>query len=218
MRILSKRAFKIWGPIALVVVLLLGGLYAWWSLDLRWRPVTLKKNAQEIATTLESAGWVSPGLKGQRLYMISYRICEDCVVFEKEQMPVLHAAGVDTRVIMTPRPTRNGVVRSSPAERTTIAELWANRSWPLYEQWQSVPADAWTAQGLPPADGDAARTALVKASEDFVAKMQPLLKDNGVSLAYPTLIWETKDGTLRTLAWREGVRYDHMLKELGAAR
>ncbi|MBQ1543611.1 hypothetical protein C5708_14740 [Caulobacter sp. CCUG 60055] len=210
------KRFKVWASIVLVAAAVLAGLYAWWSLDLRWRPTTLKKNAPQIAAALQSAGWVSPGLKGPKLYIISYRACEDCILFEKTKMPALRAAGVETRVIMTPRPTRNGVVRSSPAERATIAELWANRSWPLYERWRSVPPDAWKAEGVPPADGDAARTALVKVSEDFVATMTPLLKDNGVALAYPTLIWEAKDGGLHTLAWREGVRYDAMMKELGA--
>jgi hypothetical protein len=42
--------------------------------------------------------------------------------------------------------------------------IWANRGWGLLEAWENVPPDAWTAPGLRPADGDAARTAIVEQS------------------------------------------------------
>ena len=94
----------------------------------------------------------------------------------------------------------NGVSKSTPAERATVAELWLGRSWPLMERWEDTPAEAWTAEGIPPADGDMARTAVVEAGRKLVDDLQPLLKANGVKFAYPTLVWWTKDGKMRACA------------------
>lgn len=205
--------------IAVVVLLVVGaGVYGWWALDLRWRPHTIKTHQAEIAKALDGAGWVSPKTGTTKLYMVSYRSCPDCIRFEEEMFPKLQAAGVDTRVIMIARADRNGQPKSSPPERATVAELWINRSWKLYQQWTAVkPADAWTAPGVAPADGDMARTAVVDAGRNLVEQLRPMLKDNDVNFAYPTLVWWDKKGVMRGCACEKAQTYRYVLKELGAS-
>jgi hypothetical protein len=201
----------------IAVVLIVGGGYYWlWSTDLRWRPKTIDKHQAEIAKILEQSGWVSPGNTGPKLYMVSYRTCTDCIRFEKTEFPRLHKAGVDTRVIMIARPDKNGVERSTPAERATVAELWANRKWSLHEAWSAVNPDLWKAPGIPPADGDIGRTALIEASRKLVEDLIPLTKANHIEFAYPLLIWWDKDGVMRGCACEKAETYRFVRKELGA--
>ena len=167
----------------IATVLIAGGGYYWlWWVDLRWRPKTITKDQAQIAKILEQSGWVSPGNSGPKLYMVSYRTCTDCIRFEKTEFPRLHKAGVDTRVIMIARPDKNGVERSTPAERATVAELWANRKWPLHEAWSEVNPDLWKAAGVPPADGDSGRTALIQSFRKLVEDMIPLSKAKRIEL------------------------------------
>ncbi len=201
------------------MILLAAGVFAWWELDLRWRPRTITRRQAEIAQLLARAGWVSPGLKGPVLYEIGFRSCEDCIRLSDEEFPRYHKAGVDTRVIMVVRRDYNGVSKSTPAERSTVAELWVNRSWPLLERWDKVPFDAWTAPGIPSADGDAARSAVVEESRALVDKIGPLLAANGVDadgFRYPTLIWWDRQGRMRACACEKRPSYRFVRKELGA--
>jgi hypothetical protein len=211
-----------WKIIASLVGLLLIvglGLYGWWSLDLRWRPHTITKNQAQIAQLLEHSGWVSPGLPGPKLYEVGFRSCEDCVRLRLEEFPKYHAAGVDTRVIMVARRDKNGVAKSTPVERATVAELWANRKWSLLEAWEAAPPAAWTAPGLPPADGDMARSAIVEQSRQLVDQLTPLLAANGVDnhgFRYPTLVWWDKQGRMRACACEKRETYGNVRRELGA--
>lgn len=211
------KNFRLWAILALVLAAVGFGLWAWWNYDLRWRPHTIKRHQAEIARILEQSGWVSPGLTGPKLYMVSFRTCPDCIRFKEEEFPKLHEAGVDTRVIEIARADKNGVPKSTPVERATVAELWTNRSWKLMEAWEAAPAEAWTAPGLPPADGDIARTAVIEAGRKTVEDLRPLLKANGVSFAYPALVWWTKDGEMRACACERRETYRFVRKELGVA-
>ena len=105
----------VWFVLIAVVVIVAVGAY--WQLDLRWRPKTIQHNQVEIARILQTSGWVSPGLKGKTLYMVSFRTCPDCIRFMTEEFPKLHAAGVDTRVIEVARRQVNGIAKSTPLER-----------------------------------------------------------------------------------------------------
>jgi len=208
--------------IVLAVVLTGGALGAWWWLDLRWRPQVVTRHQGEIVRILEASGYVSPKLTGPRLYMIGFRSCPDCIRLKTEVFPALHAAGVDTRVIEIARDDVNGVEKSTPAERTTVAELWINRDWTLFERWTAVPADAWTAPGLGPADGDMARTAVVQAGRKMVQDLRPLLAANGVKVSpagirYPTLVWWTQDGKMKACACEDRETYRYLRADLGAA-
>lgn len=210
------KNWKLWAGLAAVVVVIGAGWWAWWNFELRWRPKTITKNQAEIAKILEGSGWVSPGLKGPKLYMISFRTCPDCVRFKKEEYPRLHKAGIDTRLIEIARADRNGVPKSTPVERATVAELWINRSWALSEKWDATPVDAWTAPGLKPADGDIARTAVIEAGRKSVEDLVPLLKQNGVNFAYPLLVWWTPDGQMKACACEKRETYRFVRKDLGA--
>lgn len=210
------KNWKLWAGLAAVVVVIGAGWWAWWNFELRWRPKTITRNQAEIAKILEGSGWVSPGLKGPKLYMISFRTCPDCVRFKKEEYPRLHKAGIDTRLIEIARADRNGVPKSTPVERATVAELWINRSWALSEKWDATPVDAWTAPGLKPADGDIARTAVIEAGRKSVEDLVPLLKQNGVNFAYPLLVWWTPDGQMKACACEKRETYRFVRKDLGA--
>ena len=185
-----------------------------WDLDLRWRPHTITRRQAEIAQALDQSGWVSPHLTGPKLYVIAYRGCADCARLQAQLFPKLQAASVDTRVIMIARADLNGLAQSTPAERATAAELWTNRSWKLFQQWSAAPAETWAAPGVPAADGDAARTAVVYAGRQLVVALTPWLKDNGVTFAYPTLIWWTKDGRMRACACTSAPTYRFVEAEL----
>jgi len=207
--------FKVWATLVLIVLVAGAGLYGWWSLDLRWRPKTIDRNQAEIAKLLDASGWVSPGLKGPKLYMISFRNCPDCLRYRTVEFPKLHKAGVDTRVVVVIRKDLNGVVRSTPVERATVAELWANRSWGLYQDWMAVHPEAWKAPGILPADGDTGRSAIVAAGPSLVEELTPLLRQNGIKFAYPLLIWWTKDGQMHGCACEKPQTYAKVRKELG---
>ena len=205
----KTRSTAILGLLALAVAA--AALYGWWRLDLRWRPKTLERHEAEIVALLEGAGWVSPGLSNERvLYLVGFRSCPDCIRFETEEFPRLHAAGVDTRVILFPRRAV-----STPEERSGVAELWANRSWTTFQRWMATPVAAWTAEGLPSADADPRRAALVEESRQLVDRLRPLLADDGVRMAFPTLVWRDARGRLRGCACEKRETYRYVRAELG---
>jgi hypothetical protein len=147
--------------------------------------------------------------------MVAFPTCPDSLRFKTEEFPKLHAKGVDTRVIEVARRDVNGVAKSTPAERATVAQLWITRDWKLLEAWQKAPAAAWRARGIPPADGDMARTAVVEAGRSTVDKLTPLLKDNGVRFDYPLLVWWDDKGQMRSCACEKRQTYRFIRKELG---
>lgn len=209
------RNFRVWAIVAGVLAVIIAGGWAYWSVEMRWQPKTITRHQAEIVRILESSGWASPGLKGKRLYIVSSRTCPDCERYKQEEFPKLHAAGVDTRVIEVARPDKNGVAKSTPAERATVAQVWLTHDWKLLQSWQAVPADAWKAPGLPPADGDMARTAIIEAGRKMVEDLRPLLKDNGVDFAYPLLVWWDDKGRMRSCACEAPETYRFVRKDLG---
>lgn len=185
--------------------------YGWWRTDLRYRPRTLDKHEAQIAALLEGAGWVSPGVSDTKvIYLVGFRSCPDCIRFETEEFPGLQAAGVDTRVILFPRRSI-----STPEERAGVAELWANRSWATWERWMAAPPAAWTADGIR-SDLMPDRAALVERSRKLVEDMEPLLADNGIRMAFPTLVWRDRKGRLRGCACEKAATYRFVRRELGA--
>lgn len=211
--------FIVW--LVVIAVLVLAAVFAWWWFDARWRPQTVTKNQAEIVRILEASGYVSPGLGGPKAYIIVFRSCPDCIRYVAEELPKLQAAGVDTRVVAIARADVGGQPKSTVPERTTVAELWINRSWPLWEQWSAARPEAWTAPGLMAADGDIARTAVVEAGRKAVADLKPLLAANGVKVGedtvkFPTVIWWTKDGEMRACACEDPRTYRFVRKDLGA--
>ena len=209
------KTFRIWAVLVLILVVTGAGGWALWNYDLRWRPKTIHQNQAQIAQILQTSGWVSPGLKGKTLYMVSFRTCPDCIRFMTEEFPRLHAAGVDTRVIEIARRERNGIAKSTPIERATVAQLWLTRDWRLLQAWESVPAEGWKAAGVPAADGDMARTAVVEAGRKTVDDLTSFLNPNGVKFAYPLLVWWNDKGEMRSCACERRETYRFVRKELG---
>jgi hypothetical protein len=204
-----------------VVVVAGAGAYLAWDLDWRWRPQTITRHQAEIASALQQSGWVSPHLPGPKAYVIVSGACTPCQPLLSQLAPALRSKGVETRMIAVAPADENGQAKSTPQDRAVVAELWANRSWPLFQQWTaSAPdksatrAQPATLPPLPPADGDAGRTALVEASRAFAARLTPLLKDNGVAFAYPTLVWWAKDGRMRARACTSPRTYGPVKAEL----
>jgi hypothetical protein len=193
-----------------------GGVYLYWNLDLRWRPHEITKDQAEIGKVLEGSGWVSPHLTGPKLYMIAYRSNPASQRFIDSNFTALHGASVDTRVIMVARPDENGAPKSTAPERATVAELGVNRSWALFQKWMAASPDDWTAAGIPAADGDNVRSAVVEVGAAEIDKLTPLLKDNGVGFDYPLLVWWTKDGKMEACACTDAHQYSYVLKDLGA--
>jgi hypothetical protein len=210
------QRFKLWGSVALILAVIVVGVWAVWNFELRWRPKTIVRHQMEIAQLLQTAGWVSPGRGGGKtLYMISFRSCPDCVRYKTEELPGLQAAGVDTRVIEIARRDVNGLANSTPVERATVAQLWLTRDWKLLEAWEAVPVEAWKAPGIPPADGDMARMAVIESGRSMIDRLRPLLRDNGVDLRYPTLIWWNDKGEMRACACEKRQTYRFVRRELG---
>ncbi len=215
---------RTWAILILVVVLAGVGGYAYWQNDLRWRPKTITKHQAEITKILESAGWASPGLTKGKLYMVSFRTCPDCLRFKAEEFPALQKQGIDTRVIEIARRDKNGLAKSTPVERTTVAELWIRHgtpgAWKLMEEWEANVPDAWTAPGIIPADGDIARSAVIEAGRKMTEDLRPLLKENGVTVSdpvgirYPTLVWWNAKGEMRACACEQRETYRFVRKEL----
>jgi hypothetical protein len=206
--------FKLLSGLALVLVI--AALYGWWRIDLRWRPETIDKNVAEITKLVEQSGWVSPGLGGPKLYMIGYRDCAACTAYKAQEFPTLQAASVDTRLIEIARADDKGASHSTLAERSTVAELWVNRSWALSQRWDAAAPGAWTAEGITPADTDVARSAVVEAGRKMTADLAPLLKANGIGAGYPILIWWDKEGRMRGCACDKAETYRYLRSELGA--
>ena len=207
------KTLRLWAVTILVLGVVGGGLYLWWRMDLRWRPHEITKHQDEIGKILDGSGWVSPGLTGPKLYVIVYRDCADCARFEETQFPDLQKAGVDTRVIAIARADVNGAAKSTAAERAAVAELWVNRNWGLFQRWM---AENQVLSGVPHADGDVARSAVVEVGRMTVERLTPLLRDNGIKAAYPTLIWWTKDGKMKGCACERAETFQYVRKDLTA--
>jgi hypothetical protein len=210
------KSFRIWAVVGLILAIVGAGGWAWWNYDLRWRPKVVDKHQREIVRILESSGWSSPGLRGKRLYMVAWRGSPTSQRFAAAAFPKLHAAGVDTRVIVIARPDLNGQAQSTAAERATVAQIWLTHDWRLMQTWTAAPPNAWRAPGIPPADGDMARTAVVEAGRRMVDDLRPLLRDNGIRFAYPVLVWWDNEGRMRACACDNPKSYSHVLSELGA--
>ncbi|ESQ80844.1 hypothetical protein [Asticcacaulis sp. YBE204] len=178
----------------LLTVTVLGGIgyWAYWNFFIRWSPITVTQNQKEIQTLLESSGFAASGKEGPEMWVITYRNCASCKVWEEQELPKFEAISADIRIIPFAPIDVEGKTKTTPTERSTIAEIWLNRSYPLYRQWRAASEEAWQPT-FRPADGDLARTAVVGASRDFIAQLEPLLANNGVPIRYPLVIW--RDGT-----------------------
>jgi hypothetical protein len=208
--------FKLWASGLLILAVCVAGLWALWNFELRWRPKTITRHQAEISALLEASGWVSSGGKGAKLYVLAPHACAGCDRLRADLLPGLQDKGVDTRVIAVAPRDANGLAGSTPAERAAVAQLWITRDRALMDRWDKTPAASWTGAGLPSADGDMARMAVVESGRQVIERLTPLLADNGLRLAYPLLVWWDAKGQMRACACREPQSYRFVRRELGA--
>ncbi len=212
------RRFLIWSALAIVVGAALAGVgyWAYWNFFSRFQPVTVSRNQAEIQQLLDEASWVSAGGAGAPLYIIGYRDSPGMARYEREEADKLRAAGVDARVIVFARPDREGIAQSTAAERATVAELWLTRDWSLYQRWTATPVRNWTATGIPAADGNLARTAVIEAGRQFDARLTALLEDAGAPIAYPVVLWRDREAFLKACACADSRAWPFIRDDLGA--
>ncbi|HWQ85169.1 hypothetical protein [Brevundimonas sp.] len=196
------RRFFVWSALAALIglVLAIGGFWAYQHFYARFQPVTVQRNQASIQRLLDESSWISAGGGGQPLYIIGYRDSAAMQRYELEEAPKLRAAGVEVRIIVFARPDREGLAQSTAAERATVAELWLTRDWTLYQRWTATPVRNWTAAGIPAADGNLARGAVVEAGRDFVASLAGKLNEEGLQTRYPLVIWRDREGFMKACA------------------
>ena len=196
------RRFLIWSGLAVVIglVLAVSGYLAYDYFYARFQPVTIARNQGEIQRLLDEASWVSAGGGDQPLYIIGYRDSAATQAYQLQEADKLKAGGVDVRIIMFARPDKEGAPQSTAAERATLAELWLTRDWTLYQRWTATPSKDCTAAGIPLADGNLARNAVVEAGRQFMARLDALMRDAGVKSTFPLVIWRDRDGFMKACA------------------
>lgn len=235
-----SRKFLLWA-MALVVILptLFGvGYWFYWDQFQRYAPVTITAPADiaSIQSLLDRADYVSPDYEKAVLttgpasgvatavtqpvakrwvYLVTFRTCEPCRAYEDIEFPRLQAGGIETRIVPFALADNGAVKQSTPEERSTIAELWLNRSWPLYMQWRNTPAESWKAENIPVADDDMARSGVVWASREFITELAPLLRNSKVNIAYPLIIWRNKNNELRVCSCTSNKAYHFIREDLG---
>lgn len=202
---------------ALVGLLLAGGAYwAYWHFYSRFQPVTINRNQAQIQQLLDEASWVSDGAGSQPVYIVSYRDSGSAQRYEREEAAKLRAAGVEVRYIVFARADREGLAQSTAAERATVAELWLSRDWSLHQRWMATPSRSWTAAGIPQADGNLARSAVVDASRQFDEQLSQLLKQAGVTVTYPLILWRDKQGFLKACGCADSRSWASIRDDLNA--
>ena len=212
------RRFIMGSIVAAVIGLLLAGAgyWAYWNFYSRFQPVTISRNPGEVQRLLDEASWVSDGSGGQPLYIVTYRDSASGHRYLRDEAPKLKAAGVETRFILFARPDAEGTPRSTAAERATVAELWLSRDWPLYERWMATPSGSWTAAGLPQADGNLARSAVVEAGRRFDEQLGRMLRESGVKISYPLILWRDRDGFLKACGCADSRAWAFIRDDVGA--
>ena len=184
-----------WFVFLAMLAIIGGGMWLWWRFDLRGDPHTVKKDQAALASELQRAGWVSPHINGKIVYVLVTGECPACGKFETGALEALQARGVDTRVIVVAPADRDGKALSTVADRAAVAEFWINRDFGLYKRWRAP--SPTTMAGVVPADGDAARTAVVETARTSATTIAELLKHNGVTFGYPMAIWWNQAGDMR---------------------
>lgn len=157
-------------------------------------PQTIRIATDQLADALENAPWVSPGLDGTKLYAIGYRACKGCISYQNSEFEDLHAAGIDTRVILFARRAL-----SYTAERAVIADLACTREWPIYQRWMADKEEMYYERyGTPPApEGDTRRKACLDWSRIVHDRLAGIMADNGWAMETPALFWQNAKGEWR---------------------
>jgi hypothetical protein len=212
------RRFLIWSGLAVVIGLALAvsGYLAYDYFYARFQPVTITRNQGEIQRLLDESSWLSAGGGDQPLYIIGYRDSAATRAYQLQEADKLRAGGVDVRVILFARPDKEGAPQSTAAERATLAELWLTRDWSLYQRWTATPSKDWTAAGIPLADGNLARGAVVEAGRQFMTRLDGLMRDSGVKPTFPLVIWRDREGFMKACACADSRSWAFIRDDLNA--
>lgn len=194
------------------------GYWIYWDRYVRYAPVTITsaEDAPRIQALLDRSDYLTPGGKDRWVYLVTHRSCKTCNDYQDKEFPSFQNANVETRVAVFALADNGATVRSSPQERSTIAELWLTRNWNFYQAWRLSTDDTWTAEGLPVADNSLARSAVVGASRSFNDELGNLLRRNKVTVSYPLLIWRDRNNQLRVCACSNEKAWKFVRDELGA--
>jgi hypothetical protein len=212
------RRFFVWSALAALIglVLAVGAFWAYQHFYARFQPVTVTRNQAAIQQLLDESSWLSAGGGGEPLYIIGYRDSAAMQRYEREEAPKLRAAGVEVRIVVFARPDREGLAQSTAAERATVAELWLTRDWTLYQRWTATPANNWTGAGLPAADANLARTAVVAAGREFATRLGDELRGVGLQTRYPLIIWRDREGYMKACACSDSRSWAFIRDDLDA--
>jgi hypothetical protein len=212
------RRFFVWSALAAVIGLAIagGGYWAYWNFYARFQPVTVTRNQADIQRLLDESSWISAGGGGEPVYIIGYRDSAAMQRYEREEAPKLRAAGAEIRLILFARPDREGLPQSTAAERATVAELWLTRDWPLYLRWTATPVRNWSAAGIPSADGNLARAAVVEAGREFNSRLTADLNQSGLQIRYPLVIWRDREGYMKACACSDSRSWAFVRDDLDA--
>jgi hypothetical protein len=178
-------------------------------------PKTITIAADELSDALTHGPWVSPGLPGKALYKIGFRSCPDCVNYERTEFEDLHAAGIDTRVILY---ARRG--NASPAEEAIIADLACTREWPIYERWMADVPDAYpVVYGMPPAaNSSSQRAACLEWGRVVRDRVTDIMQRNGWPMEVPALFWQAENGDWRVFLGDDSRGKKLIRRELGVPK
>lgn len=215
------RRFFFWSLLSTLIGMVLAGagFGAYWALHARFQPVTLALEADEtVQGLLDEASWVSDGAGAPSVYVIGWRDSAAMETFMREETPRLRDIGVETRLILFARADQDGTPRSTATERATVAELWLSRDWMLYRRWAETPSRSWTAAGLPRADHDLSRAAMVEAGRRFDADLTGKLRAAGVVIRYPLILWRDEHGRLTACGCSDSRSWKRIEDDLGSAQ
>lgn len=213
------RRFFIWSALAALIGLLLSaaGYGVYWYGFARLQPVTIAGDADEVQQLLERSSWVSDGGPGAPVYIVGFHASDGMRRYLREEVPRLRAAGAEPRIVLFAQADEGQRSRSSAAERATVAELWLTRDWRLFERWSAASSHTWTAAGLPSADASLARSAVVRAGQDFAQTLSRRLSASGLQAAYPLIIWRDPTGDLKACACSDSRSWSFIRKDLGTS-
>lgn len=177
--------------------------------------VTLSEEAgAALWTMLEAFPRLSPGLSGGALYMITFRDCPPCLVYKRAEFPALHAAGVDTRVVLFSPFTSGGApLVADPDELRVVAALNHAPDWETYEAWMRPGAPSSEIAAALGADAPVAEAvATAREGAQAVYEMLDLIEaDIGLEPPIPVFAW--REGERVHVGWGVGARTRAAIRE-----
>lgn len=180
----------------------------------------LTEETAELEMLLADMPWVSevreasPDVSSDKvIYQFSFRTCPPCIRFKQQAWPKLHAAGIETRLVMTARRKK-----STPDERTAVVELARTRDWDMAQAWMKAnsPNGYYKKMTFTPTDGDKPREADLETLRGQIDMLDEILAVNGIDMAYPVVLWQdSKNDWHAEIGYYSGIA-DDIIASIGA--